>query len=147
MRVAFIHPFLYRYPRGIERYTISLANALARTGVEVHILTWRWPQPVQIDTLDPQVQVHLMPTSRYYAARAVVPFYAWDLLRHAYDFVWIFFAGYGEAQALGLARRMPFGIVFHYPFAEVPHRYDEFRRHRLAQRATLLVSVSQFVAD
>lgn len=147
MRIAFIHPFLYRYPRGIERYTLNIANALVGVGVEVHLLTWRWPRPVQIDSLDPAVQVHVLPTARYYAANMIVPFYTWDLLKHQYDFVWIFFAGYGEAEALSLVRRQAFGIVFHYPYDQVPHRYHEFQRFNLAQRAQHIVSVSRFVAD
>jgi glycosyltransferase involved in cell wall biosynthesis len=147
MRVAIIHPFLYRYARGIERFTFNLANALARRGIEVHLLTWRWQQPIRIDALDPRVQVHWMPTSRYYAAKAIVPFYAWHLLTHRYDFVWIYFAGYGEAEALTLARRQRFGIVFHYPLIQVPHRYREFQRYGLARRAARIVSVSRYVAD
>lgn len=147
MRIAFIHPFLYRYPRGIERYTLNLANALSAADAEVHLVTWRWPQPIHIDTLDPAVKVHVMPTSRYYAANAVVPFYTWDLLKYQYDFVWIFFAGYGEAEALSLVRRQAFGIVLHYPYTQVPHRYQEFLRFNLVRRAKHLVSVSQFVAE
>lgn len=147
MRIAFIHPFLYRYPRGIERFTLNLANILARRGVEVTLLTWRWANPVQIDPLDPRVCVHFMPTPRYYAAAAAVPFYVRDLWSNDYDFVWIFFAGYGEAEALSLWRRQRFGIVFHYPFVQVPHRYREFKRFGLAMRAEKLVSVSRFVAE
>ncbi|MBC8509842.1 MAG: glycosyltransferase family 4 protein [Anaerolineales bacterium] len=147
MRIAFIHPFLSRYPRGIERYILNLANTLARREIEVHLLTWRWPQPIQIETLESQVRVHRMPTLRYYAASLVVPFYVWNLLTQAYDFVWIFFAGYGEAEALTLARQQRFGIVFHYPYDQVPHRYHEFLRYKLAKRAAQIVSVSQFVAD
>ena len=52
MRIAFVHPFLYRYPRGIERFTISLANALVQGGEQVDIRTWRWPRPVRIDSVD-----------------------------------------------------------------------------------------------
>jgi glycosyltransferase involved in cell wall biosynthesis len=146
-RVAFIHPFLYRYARGIERYTVNLANALCLRGADVHILTWRWPQPIQIDASSSHVHIHVMPTARYYAAQAVVPFYTWNLVAQSYDFVWIFFAGYGEAEALALVPRQPFGIVFHYPFAQVPHRYREFHRYGLARRAAQIVSVSQFVAE
>lgn len=147
MRIAFIHPFLYRYPRGIERYTLNLANALAQAGAEVHILTWRWPQPVQIGALDPRVHVALLPTSRYYAAQAMVPLYSWHLLRERFDFVWIFFAGYGEAEALTLLRGQPFGAVFHFPQVAAPDRYREFGRYGLIGRAQQIVSVSQVVAD
>jgi glycosyltransferase involved in cell wall biosynthesis len=147
MRVAFIHPFLYRYPRGIERYTINLGNALAGLGVDVSILTWRWPQPVRIDMPHPTVRVHLMPTSRYYNARVVPPFYIWHLARQRYDFLWLFFAGYGEAEALTVLRRQRFGVVFHFPYVQVPQRYHEFQRYGLIRRAERIVSVSQFVAD
>ena len=147
MRVAFIHPFLFRYARGIERYTLNLANALAKSGVEVELITWNWPAPLQIDLPDPRVKIMRLPTSRYFAAKAIVPFYARHLLRQQYDFVWIAFAGYGEAEALRLARKQPFGIVFHYPLAQTPHRYREFRRFGLAQRAAAIVSVSQYVAE
>jgi glycosyltransferase involved in cell wall biosynthesis len=147
MRVAFIHPFLFRYARGIERYTFSLANALVRRGVGVDLLTWRWETPIQIDQLDPRVRVQVFPTSRYYAAQAIVPYYMVHFLAHRYDFVWIFFGGYGEAEALTLARWQRFGIVFHYPYTQVPHRYREFQRYGLAKRATQIVSVSQHVAQ
>jgi glycosyltransferase involved in cell wall biosynthesis len=146
MRVAFIHPFLFRYARGIERYTFNMANALARRGIEVHLLTWNWPNPLQIDQLDERIRVWRFPTSRYFAARAIVPFYVGHLLRHAYDFVWINFAGYGEAEALTLVWRQKFGVVFHFPVAQVPHRYREFRRYGLINRAAETVSVSQYVA-
>ena len=147
MHIAFIHPFLFRYARGIERYTFSLVNALVKRGIKVDLLTWHWEVPSQIDELDMRVRVYAFPTSRYYSAQAIVPFYVWHLLTHRYDFIWIFFAGYGEAEALTLVHRQKFGIVFHFPYSQVPHRYREFRRYGLAQRANRLVSVSQFVAS
>jgi len=146
-RVAFIHPFLFRYARGIERYTFNLANALSASGFEIHLVTWKWAQSLKIEEIDSRVHIHRLPTARYFAAKAIVPFYARHLLRHKYDFVWIAFAGYGEAKALRLARKQPFGIVFHYPFAQVPNRYREFRRGGLINRAAQIVSVSQYVAD
>src|SRR5260370_17935723 len=118
LRVTFIHPFLFRYARGIERYTFNLANELARRGVEVHLVTWKWPQPLKIDEIDSSIRIHRLPTSRYFAAKAIVPFYLWHLLRHRYDFVWIAFAGYGEAEALRLSRIQPFRILFHYPLPQ-----------------------------
>lgn len=147
LRVAIIHPFLFRYARGIERFTFNLANVLARSGVEMHLLTWRWHSPIQIAQLEPWVQVHTLPTGRYFEASTIVPFYVWHLLTHRYDFLWIYFAGYGEAEALTIARQQKFGVVFHFPYDEVPHRYREFQRFGLVQRAAQIVSVSRFVAD
>lgn len=147
LKVAFISPFLFRYARGIERYTFNLANELARRDVETHLLTWNWRPALQIDELDERVRVWRLPTSRYFAAQAIVPFYAWHLLKQRFDFVWIAFAGYGEAEALMLARPKRFGMVFHYPLAQVPHRYLEFQRYGLAKRATKIASVSEYVAE
>jgi glycosyltransferase involved in cell wall biosynthesis len=147
LRIALIHPFLFRYARGIERYTFNLANALTRRGVEVHLVTWKWPRALEIDEIDARVRIHTLPTSRYFTAWAIVPFYTWHLLGQRYDFVWIAFAGYGEAESLMLARRQPFGIVLHYPLAQVPHRYREFQRFGLAWRAKKIVSVSEYVAQ
>jgi glycosyltransferase involved in cell wall biosynthesis len=150
MRILFIHPFLYRYARGIERYLLSLAPALAQKGVEVEILTWRWPDPLPITSTNGDVLIRTLPTSRYFAHWAIVPFYVAHLLTHRYDMVLLHFAGYGEAEAIALAKRLrsfPYGIVFHYPYSEVPHRYREFRRYGLAERATRLIAVSDFVAE
>jgi len=150
LRVAFIHPFLFRYARGIERYTFNLANALVESGCDVDLITWTWPAPLEIESLDQRVKVECLPTSRYFAAQAIAPFYVWQLIKRHYDFVWINFAGYGEAEALMLlrtVRRQRFGIVFHYPLAQVPHRYREFQRYGLAGYAARIVSVSQYVAD
>jgi glycosyltransferase involved in cell wall biosynthesis len=150
MRVAFIHPFLFRYLRGIERFLIDLANTLVSRGTDVHIITWRWPTPVQIGTLDPRVNVHMMPTSRYYAATLMVPLYIWHLINHSYDFIWVFFAGYGESDAITLVSKfhpLRYGIVLHYPFAEVPYRYKELKRSRFAEKANIIVSSSDFVAE
>jgi glycosyltransferase involved in cell wall biosynthesis len=147
LRVALIQPFLFRYARGIERYTFNLANALTDRGVEVHLITWKWTQALKIDEIDSRVRIHPLPTSRYFAARAIIPFYVRHLSKQAYDFVWIAFAGYGEAESLRLARNQPFGIVFHYPLKQAPHRYREFQRYGLAERAAQIVSVSQYVAD
>lgn len=133
--------------RGIERYLYQLANALAACNVQVEILTWRWENPIQMDVLDPRVRVRILPTSRYFAAQAIVPFYVWHFTKEKYDYVWIFFAGYGEAEALALVPGQRFGIVLHYPYEQVPHRYREFKRYGLASRAADIVSVSQAVAN
>jgi len=63
--LAFIHPFLYRYRRGIERFTVNLTSALAELGNDVEILTWRWPEPVHWPDLHPNVRVVSFPTPHY----------------------------------------------------------------------------------
>jgi len=150
MRIAFIHPFLYRYARGIERYTLSLANALVCKGVDVSILTWREKHQHRLVELDGRVQVYEMPHLRYYVARTVIPLYWLHLLRNPYDIVIIHFAGYGEAEAIALTRlfkKLRYDIVFHYPYQQVPHRYQEFLRFGTARKAEQIIAVSRFVAE
>jgi phosphatidylinositol alpha-1,6-mannosyltransferase len=151
MRLAFVHPFLFRYARGIERYTVNLASALAAGKDEVDILTWHWPDPLHWSELAPQVGVQIIPTARCFAAWFAAPFIARHLLRNACDMVYIHFADYGEARALRLLKLMrrqpPFSIVLHYPYSQVPHRYHSFIRSGLARQARQVIAVSQFVAD
>jgi phosphatidylinositol alpha-1,6-mannosyltransferase len=150
MRVAFIHPFLYRYTRGIERYTIGLANALVRRGAQVSILTWKDKRQLHLVGLDDPVRVYEIPHLRYYVARTVIPLYWLHLLKHSYDVIIIHFAGYGEAEAIALTRlfrRLRYDIVFHYPYQQVPHRYREFLRFGIAKNAECIISVSRYVAE
>lgn len=150
-KIAFIHPFLFRYARGIERYTVNLASALARQEANVSILTWRWPQPFTWPELEPAVQVRVFPTSRYYAPQLVWPFYLVDLLKQRYDMVYLFFADYGEAltfKALSALHRVqPFSLVLHFPAHQVPHRYETLAKSGLAGKAQQIIAVSQLVAD
>src|SRR5262249_11352749 len=123
---------------------------LARLGAEVDILTWRWPKPVLIDRLAEGVRVRVLPTAPYYSARCIIPWYVYYLVKENYDFVWIFFAGYGEAESLSLAsvfRDLRYGVILHSPYSQVPHRSRELRRCGCLRRARRVVAVSRFVAD
>jgi glycosyltransferase involved in cell wall biosynthesis len=145
MKVAFIHPFLLRYARGIERYTVNLASALTRAGAQVDILTWRWSHPLVWGEQDSAVRILTVPTPRYYAAQFVWFFYGMHLLRERYDHVFVYFADYGEAQALNLLKRQSFSVVLHFPHSQVPHRYRTLMRSRLFARARHIIAVSPHV--
>lgn len=150
MRLAFIHPFFFRLSRGIERYTVQLASALARSGNEVSILTWSWKPPINWPGLDHSVHVHAFPVGRYFAAKTAVPFYSGHLQRSRYDHVILHFADYGEAGTIHLLRRLgreiPYSIVLHFPYSQVPLRYESFVRSGLASGAREIIAVSSFVA-
>jgi phosphatidylinositol alpha-1,6-mannosyltransferase len=148
--LAFIHPYIYRFARGIERYTINLSSALVEQGADVDVLTWRWPDPISWPERDPRVNIRALPKSRYFAAHCIVPFYVAHLLRHRYDMVYINFADYGEAPALNalhwLGQSQPYTIVLHFPHSQVPHRYETLKASGLAARAERVIAVSEFVA-
>lgn len=150
MKMLFIHPFLFRYARGIERYTLSLSNAMISKSVDVSILTWNEKEPYQLVNLDHRVRVYKMPNLRFYMARTVIPLYWWHLQMNNYDKIIIHFAGYGEAEAIALTnlfKKIRYDIVFHYPYTQVPHRYREFFKFNLAKNAGKIISVSNYVAD
>lgn len=151
MKIAFIHPFLYRYARGIERYTVNLASSLIDDGHQVDIITWRWSERLLWAELNQQVNVYSLPTSRYFAASFAGPLIAWHLLNNFYDVVVVYFAEYGEASSFRLLKmlgRQPrFTIVLHFPYSQVPHRYHSLVRSGLVRSAQQVVAVSRFVAD
>jgi len=149
MKIAIIHPFQFRLARGIERFTWSLSAALSDRQVEVDLLTWRWPDEVSWGDVPPHVRVRRVPDLRYFMARVCVPFYLKWLLQGHYDWVILFFAGYGEAETLRILTRLRpqrYCVVFHFPREQVPHRYREFERSDLARRADRLIAVSSYVA-
>jgi phosphatidylinositol alpha-1,6-mannosyltransferase len=144
-----LSPFQLRLRRGIERYAWSLAQEMALRDVEVDLLTWNWPRPVSWGALHPRVRVRRMPYTRYFMARAAVVHYVYWLLRRRYDWVMLFFAGYGEAEAMRVLRALRpqrYCVVFHFPYEQAPHRYREFERDELAQRANQRIAVSHSVA-
>ncbi len=149
MKIAFVTPFLFQFARGIERTNWSLANALAHLGVQVDILAWDHPKPVDWGVISPGVHIHKVPYTRYFMRRVAIPYYFRWLSSGKYDWVVINFAGFGESEAFRLLRLQhpqKFCTVFHYPRDLVPHRYVEFEKSGLADRASHLIAVSNYVA-
>ncbi len=146
MRLAIISPYQLRLKRGIERVNWSLAAEFAKQGAPTDLFVWGDPKPVSWGDLPDGVRFRKVPYSRYYMARWAVPFYWWWLRQVRYDWVVVAFAGYGEAAALRHSNRQKTCMILHYPYQQVLHRYVEFKATGLAQRAALLVGVSQFTA-
>jgi glycosyltransferase involved in cell wall biosynthesis len=150
MRVAFIHPFFWRYPRGIERYLVGLASALVRRNVEVEIITWAWADHVRWADLDASVKVITLDLPRYFRALFAVPGLVRAIRRGRYDHAFVHFADYGEREALLFTKLFGFPVswsaVFHFPYSQVPHRYESFLKWRFSDQAAHLIAVSGFVA-
>jgi glycosyltransferase involved in cell wall biosynthesis len=149
LKIAFIAPFLYRYQRGIERSCTHLANALCEFDQQVSILAWDYPGRKTASPLDRRIQVIPIPDMRYYQANWASFFYLYQLMHSKPDVVIIFFAGYGEAQALRFARRLrSFQVCFiaGYPIEQVPHRFEEFKYLHLDRILDHIVVKSPFMA-
>ncbi len=149
LRIAFLSPFVFRMVRGIERFTVNLANQLAQLDQKVTIIARNADGQRATPAIAVDVRVRRVPAFRYFEARWDIPFYTAELLRGRYDIVNVFFAGYGEAEALTFARRMrPLAINFivGYPFGQTPFQFQEFARRGLAQHLDGVIVKSAFMA-
>lgn len=149
MKIAFLHFWTLRLPRGVETLTLGLANALAECGEAVSILTAKRTRTPLVEP-SPRVRVREFPTFRYYEAKTIVPFYAADLVREHYDVVVTFFADFGEARALQLAA--PFvqpALVLYltFPYASAPHRYHAYQQFDWHRRADLILADAKYTAE
>ncbi|MBP7087689.1 MAG: glycosyltransferase family 4 protein [Candidatus Omnitrophica bacterium] len=152
MRIAFISPFIYWYKRGIETFTLGLTQELVKinTDINITILAWHGKNSRQIPYLSDRLTLSKVPYSRYFQANIAAIYYWVNFFKSKYDIINIFFACYGEAKALStlwLLRRQKFNIILQYPYSQVPHRYQEFKRYNLIDKADNIISVSRFVAD
>jgi glycosyltransferase involved in cell wall biosynthesis len=149
LRVAFLYYYTYRLPRGVETLIASLANALARRGVEVAIVTAR-PTLEPLVPPDPAVRVYTYPTVRYFEHVCIAPYFVWNLLRHPYDRVVVFYGDFGEGLAWRILRMLrrapPLVLYLCSPYSAVPHRYRTFMKLGWGQRACRILADASWVA-
>ncbi len=148
MKIAFLHFWTLRLPRGVETLTLSLANALAAQGHAVSILCAKHTREPLVKPAA-TVRVQEFPTFRYFETRTIVPLYAQALTRERYDVVVTFFADFGEGRAFQLTA--PFARFKHvlyltFPYASAPHRYHAFQKFGWEKRADVLLADAAFTA-
>ncbi len=139
--------YTFRILRGIERYVVNMANALARRGAEVVVVTGRTDTRRSADLLDPRVAVHPVPHYDWHKVTFVPGFLA-DFLGNRYDALSLMLArGEGWAAAVtDRIRSLRFNIVFHFPGEGHERQYRAFAQLGLARRARHLIAVSEYVA-
>jgi len=148
LRIAILSPFQLRLRRGIEASVESLALEFARSGHMVAILCWSGALPANTHLRAAGVTYAALPKARYFEALWATLFYAIHLLRIRPQVALIFFADYGEAGALALARLFhPLKTVFvaEYPVALVRHRFEAFRAWGLRESLAAIVAVDKYL--
>jgi glycosyltransferase involved in cell wall biosynthesis len=147
--VAFLYYYTYRLPRGVETLIASLANALAKRGIEVAIVTAK-PTLTPLVPPDPAVRVFAYPTVRYYEHIFIAPWFVFHLLRHRYDRVVVFYGDFGEGltwRALRLLHRAPPLVLYLCnPYSAVPHRYRTFLKLGWGVHTHSLLADAEWVA-
>jgi glycosyltransferase involved in cell wall biosynthesis len=148
VKIAFLHFWTLRLPRGVETLTLSLANALAAQEHAVAILcAKRTREPLVAPA--PNVRVREFPTFRYYETKTIVPFYAWALAQGRYDVVVTFFADFGEGRAFQLAAsftKFKHVLYLTFPYASAPHRYHAYKKFSWDKRADILLADAAYTA-
>lgn len=149
LRIAFLSPFLFRYLRGIERFTVELANQLATRGAEIHLITWRGNQSWPWGELKPNITLHALRLPRYFTAFWAGVTYPILLQKLRLDVVNLFFTWHGEELAFRLNPFLKSSVVLnlHYPAEQVPHRYQMLQKSRIPKIAKQIVAVSHYVAE
>ncbi len=147
LKIAFAHMFTLRTPRGIERYVINVANALARRGHEVTLIAGRCPQSLTRGWIDNRVRVREIFHHNWHKL-SFVPSFLYEFLAGGYDVVNIGIAR-GEGYAAGLAykvKKFRFNIIFHYPYENHEKHFRAFNRFSTAAVADEVIGVSEYVA-
>ncbi|OGW46957.1 MAG: hypothetical protein A2078_08295 [Nitrospirae bacterium GWC2_57_9] len=146
MKVAFAHMFTLRTPRGIERYVINVANAVARRGHDVTLITGRCPDSITRDWIDARVHVREIFHHNWHKL-SFVPAFVHEFLTGGYDIVNIGIAR-GEGYAAGLTcllKEFRFNIIFHYPYENHEKHFNAFKRFSTASKADEIIGVSRYV--
>ncbi len=148
MKIAFAHSFVFLFPRGIERYTISLASSLSKQGIDTSIVTLKEKKPIKYPKLYESVKIFTLFKTKYYASIFCIPLYLKNFLLNRYDMIFIYFPDFGEGIAVKIISRLlktNYGIVFHFPYEASPQRYEEFKKSGLVEKTSVLISVSKYI--
>lgn len=148
LHIAFLHFWTLRLHRGVETLTLSLANELARSGVDTSLVTARRTLEPLVAP-DPAVRIFECPTFRYFETSTIVPFYTSILYRQKFDVVVTYFADYGEGLPVQLSRALcKFRHVLYltFPFESAPHRYHAYRRWGWQRSADLVLADAAYTA-
>jgi glycosyltransferase involved in cell wall biosynthesis len=148
MKILFPHFFTFRLLRGIETLLFSLANELVKSGADVTIFAPRGPIAPLV-TPDPRIHIYTFRSGRYFEGFFLMPQYFWHLMTHRYDVVTLFYADFGEGEAVRWAsrlRKFKLNLFLCYPVEDVPHRYEGFSRRGLGARADRILADASYVA-
>lgn len=148
MKIAFAHMFTLRTPRGIERFIIHTANALAKKGHDITIITGKCDASPTSGWIDKRVQVHEIAHHNWHKV-SFIPGFMRDFLVHDYDIVNLAVAR-AEGYAAGLAyklKKFRFNIVFQYPFENHEKHFNAFKRFGVSKHADRFISASAYIAQ
>ncbi len=121
LKIIFISPFQFRLHRGIERFTYSLANALAEKGFSITVYTWAGAKAkVDWGKWNEGIRIRRVPGIRYFQSLAAGILYRlWTRVDDP-DYIFLNFLYQGENR---LPSGRKFIYILHSPASQIRNRY------------------------
>lgn len=142
MKIVIISPFQTQLPRGIERFTYSIANEMAKQGHNVAIYAWKSKKPFSWGELHDCVTLRECPNFKYYQRSWIGYYYNYLLRKDNPDRVYLNFLYHGE---LNLNKNFKYYYVLHSPASQIKNRYDFIKTHCEKFTNLTFVAVSKMV--
>lgn len=143
-KVVIICPYLFELHRGIERYCLSLADALVEKGIKVIIYCWVSSGNGACGEINRKIKIRKVPNRRYYRDRIASLFYKLWLRIDNPDVTVLNFLYHGEEY---LPADRPYCYVLHSPASQIPSRY-EYVSKKLPRFSKLhVIAISKMVED
>ncbi len=142
MKIVIISPFQTILPRGIERFTYSIANEMANQGHEVIIYAWKSKTNFSWGELHNNVTLKECQNFKYYQRSWIGHHYNYLLRKDNPDRVYLNFLYHGE---LNLDKKFKYYYVLHSPASQVKNRYEFIKTHSKKFKDLTFVAVSNMV--
>jgi len=142
MKIVIISPFQIQLPRGIERFTYSMANEMAKQGHNVVIYAWKSKRPFSWGDLHKNVILRTCSHLKYYQRSWIGYYYNYLLRKDNPDRVYINFLYHGE---LKLNKTHKYYYVLHSPASQIKNRYKFIKTHCNDFKNLTFVAVSKMV--
>lgn len=134
--------------RGIERFTIELARALAKQGVKVHIITWKNSRDWPWGTVPANIVLHALPLPRYFAAFWAGISYPFILQKIKPDILNLNYTWHGEEIAVNFfSKYLATNLILHSPAELISNRYLRIQKSQIDKKIKQVVAVSNYVAQ
>lgn len=142
MKIVIISPFQSILPRGIERFSFSIANELAKQGHKVIIYSWKSKTNFSWGMFHDSVSIKECPNFKYFQRSYIGYYYNYLLRKDNPDRIYINFLYHGE---INLKKDFKYYYVLHSPASQIKNRYDFIKTHSKKFKNLTFVAVSKMV--
>lgn len=143
-KIVIICPYLFELHRGVERYCLSLADALIRKGKKVIIYCWTSNKSDACDKINKEITIRKVPNKRYYRDQIASVFYKLWLTIDNPDVTILNFMYHGEEY---LPKNRAYCYILHSPASQIPARYEYVKNILPRFNKLHIIAISKMVED